>query len=353
MQGETVNRFIDLLMPVAAKQTPPVPSLAPLLELTAPAMVAVNQVILERLQSEVGLIPELAGHLIAAGGKRMRPMLTLAGALCTGQAEPQEPPQAALLLAAAVEFIHNATLLHDDVIDASGQRRGRETANAIWGNQASVLVGDFLFASAFELMVESGDIEVLGLLASASARITEAEVRQMVMTGQPDADITDYMTVISGKTAVLFAAAAEAGARVAGASRDQAAALYEYGLHLGRAFQMMDDALDYTAPTDQMGKNTGDDFAEGKITLPVILAWQKASREEQAFLSRAFAGEESRDGDFAEMQALLSRHDSIEQALQLAAAEADQAIAALDKLPASELVAALASAAAFAAARQS
>ena len=175
----------------------------------------------------------------------------------------------------------------------------------------------------------------------------------MVMTGQPDADITDYMTVISGKTAVLFAAAAEAGARVAGASRDQAAALYEYGLHLGRAFQMMDDALDYTAPTDQMGKNTGDDFAEGKITLPVILAWQKASREEQAFLSRAFAGEESRDGDFAEMQALLSRHDSIEQALQLAAAEADQAIAALDKLPASELVAALASAAAFAAARQS
>ncbi len=165
----------------------------------------------------------------------------------------------------------------------SGQRRGRETANAIWGNQASVLVGDFLFASAFELMVESGDIEVLGLLASASARITEAEVRQMVMTGQPDADITDYMTVISGKTAVLFAAAAEAGARVAGASRDQAAALYEYGLHLGRAFQMMDDALDYTAPADQMGKNTGDDFAEGKITLPVILAWQRPAGRNRLF----------------------------------------------------------------------
>lgn len=353
MQGEHNKLLCDLLMPVAAKQTPPVPSLAPLLELTAPAMQAVNQVILERLQSEVGLIPDLAGHLIAAGGKRMRPMLTLAGALSTRPADPQKPPEAALLLAAAVEFIHNATLLHDDVIDASGQRRGRETANAIWGNQASVLVGDFLFARAFELMVESGDIEVLGLLASASAKITEAEVRQMVMTGQPDADMADYMAVISGKTAVLFAAAAEAGARSAGASREQAAALYDYGLHLGRAFQMMDDALDYTAQADQMGKNTGDDFAEGKITLPVILAWQEASDAERAFLTRAFAGEDSRDSDFAEMQALLSRHDTIEQALQLAAAEAQQAIAALDPLPASDLVAALASAAAFAAARQS
>lgn len=323
--------------------------LEPLLEMTAPAMAEVNKVIMARLDSEVGLIPELAGHLIAAGGKRMRPMLTLAGALCAGG----KVPPAALLLAAAVEFIHNATLLHDDVIDASGQRRGRETANAIWGNQASVLVGDFLFARSFELMVETGDIEVLGLLASASARITEAEVKQMVMTGQPDSPMEDYLAVISGKTAILFAAAAEAGARIAGAARPICQAIHDYGLHLGRAFQMMDDALDYRASASEMGKNTGDDFAEAKITLPVILAWQKADSGEQAFLRRAFSEEAQRADDFAKMLDLLARHDVITLSLATARQEAGKAIAALAPLPDSPLKSALASAAAFAAARKS
>ncbi|MGB1871613.1 MAG: polyprenyl synthetase family protein, partial [Candidatus Puniceispirillaceae bacterium] len=245
------------------------PSLTPLVTMLATDMELVNATILARMDSNIPLIPQLAGHLIAAGGKRMRPMMTVAGALLGSRdATIREP---AIKLATAVEFIHSATLLHDDVIDESALRRGRDTANALWGNDASVLVGDFLFARAFELMVEAGDMTVLGRLASAAARITEGEIKQMAITGQPDTSPDDYYDVIEGKTAVLFSAAAAAGIEITGASAAQVESLRVYGMKLGMAFQIMDDALDYTASADEMGKNAGDDFADQKITLPTIL----------------------------------------------------------------------------------
>ena len=324
------------------------PTMTPLLSLTSAAMQDVNQVILARMSSDVPLIPELAGHLIAAGGKRLRPMLTLAGALSGPAAHV---PDAALKLAAAVEFIHNATLLHDDVIDESDKRRGRDTANALWGNEASVLVGDFLFARAFELMVETDDIAVLGMLSSASARITEGEVKQMTMAGQPDAPLADYMSVITNKTAILFAAAAESGARVGGADASVCAALHEYGLGLGRAFQIMDDALDYVSDSTKMGKNAGDDFNDGKITMPVILAWQDADTQERAFWQRTLGDGDIHDGDLQMAQDLLRRHSAIDRSLDAAKAEAETAVAALAALAEGPLKDALCEAAFFAAER--
>ena len=324
------------------------PTMTPLLSLTSAAMQDVNQVILARMSSDVPLIPELAGHLIAAGGKRLRPMLTLAGALSGPAAQV---PDAALKLAAAVEFIHNATLLHDDVIDESDKRRGRDTANALWGNEASVLVGDFLFARAFELMVETDDITVLGMLSSASARITEGEVKQMTMAGQPDAPLADYMSVITNKTAILFAAAAESGARVGGADASVCAALHEYGLGLGRAFQIMDDALDYVSDSTKMGKNAGDDFNDGKITMPVILAWQDADTQERAFWQRTLGDGDIHDGDLQMAQDLLRRHSAIDRSLDAAKAEAETAVAALTALAEGTLKDALSEAAFFAAKR--
>ena len=324
------------------------PTMALLVEQTQAHMGAVNGVIIDRMQSDVPLIPELASHLIAAGGKRLRPMLTIAGAL----AGPDKTvPEAALKLAASVEFIHSATLLHDDVIDESDKRRGRDTANALWGNESSVLVGDFLFARAFELMVETDDITVLGMLSSASARITEGEVKQMVMAGQPDAPLKDYLSVITNKTAILFAAAAEAGARVGGASKDICDALHQYGIALGRAFQIMDDALDYASDTDSIGKVVGDDFVDGKITMPVILAWQDGSTEERAFWKRTLGEGDIHEGDLAHAQGLLSHHKAIERALDAALEEAHMAAKALTPLPDSELKTALISAAYFAANR--
>ncbi len=340
---------------------PLVPSLDGMLELTAPAMAAVNKVILEKMGSDVPLIPELAGHLIAAGGKRMRPMLTLMGALIAGaqnkgsgtgsNTNTHKVPQPALYLAAAVEFIHNATLLHDDVIDGSDKRRGRDTANALWGNEASVLVGDFLFARAFELMVETGDMAVLGMLSSASARITEGEVKQMVMTGKPDSSLEDYLNVITNKTAILFAAAAESGARVGGACADSCAALHAYGLGLGRAFHICDDALDYDSDLGQMGKNAGDDFFDAKITMPVILAWQDGSADEQAFWQRTLTNQDYRQGDLDKARQILDRHQAVRRALAAARDEAEAAIIALSPLADSPLKQALTEAARFAAKR--
>ena len=324
------------------------PTMAPLMALAEAHMSAVNDVIISRMRSDVPLIPELAGHLIAAGGKRLRPMLTIAGALAGPNGTV---PEAALKLAASVEFIHSATLLHDDVIDDSHKRRGRDTANAVWGNESSVLVGDFLFARAFELMVETDDIAVLGMLSSASARITEGEVKQMVMAGQPDAPLADYMSVITNKTAILFAAAAEAGARVGGASPDICKALHAYGLALGRAFQIMDDALDYASDTDSIGKEVGDDFVDGKITMPVILAWEKADADQRSFWQRTLGDGDINVSDLAQAQAILDEHNAIDRSLDAAAAEADAAAAALADLPDSELKSALISAAYFAANR--
>ncbi|MEC8642767.1 MAG: polyprenyl synthetase family protein [Pseudomonadota bacterium] len=330
------------------------PSLAPLVTMLAADMAQVNTTILARMDSKIPLIPQLAGHLIAAGGKRMRPMMTVAGAMM-GSPDDVAARAPAIKLATAVEFIHSATLLHDDVIDESALRRGRDTANALWGNDASVLVGDFLFARAFELMVEAGDLTVLGRLASAAARITEGEIRQMAITGQPDTALQDYYDVIEGKTAVLFSAAAAAGIEITGAGAARIEAMRVYGMKLGMAFQIMDDALDYAASADEMGKNAGDDFADQKITLPTILAWQDGDADERAFWQRTLGGAEFADGDLATAQGILARHDSVNRAISIARDFADEAAGALDAfmddVATAPLATALADAARFAAAR--
>src|SRR3954471_12950477 len=275
------------------------PSLEPMMARTASGMNADNAVILERMQSKVALIPELAGHLIAGGGKRMRPMLTLASAALLGY-----PGTRHHKLAAAVEFIHTATLLHDDVVDRSGLRRGRRTANIIWGNSASVLVGDFLFSRAFELMVEDGSLRVLLILSHASAVIAEGEINQLTAQRRIETSEARYLDIIGAKTAALFAAACRIAAIVA--ERDQAIeeALDAYGRNLGIAFQLVDDAIDYASDEATMGKDTGDDFRDGKVTLPVILAHARGSDVERRFWREAMEGHRASDEDLAHATAL-------------------------------------------------
>jgi octaprenyl-diphosphate synthase len=262
------------------------------------------------MQSKVPLIPELAGHIIAAGGKRLRPMLTLATARLCGHEGDRH-----LGLAASVEFIHTATLLHDDVVDESALRRGHETANAIWGNQASVLVGDFLFTRAFQLMVEDGSLEVLDILSTASALIAEGEVAQLITSNDTTTTEQAYLDVIRGKTAQLFAAAARVGAVVAERPRAEADALESYGMNLGTAFQLVDDALDYAARQADLGKTVGDDFREGKITLPVILAFMRGSENERRFWRRTLEDGAQEETDLAEAIRLIERHGTIADTL--------------------------------------
>ena len=328
------------------------PSIERLTTLLQGDVALVNDVIMARMASDVPMIPELASHLIAAGGKRMRPMLTLAGARAVTGHQARADSRA-LLLAAAVEFIHNATLLHDDVIDESDKRRGRDTANALWGNEASVLVGDFLFARSFELMVETDDIQVLGMLSSASARITEGEVKQMTMAGRPDSPLQDYLDVITGKTAILFAAAAASGAQVMGGDKKIIDALHHYGLSLGMAFQIVDDALDYRSDLAAMGKNSGDDFNDGKITRPVILAWQDGNEAERAFWQRTIGMGAIQEGDFDEAITYLDSHQAIERSLDEARRYAHEAITCLDVLDDEALKQALSAAALYTVARTS
>ena len=245
------------------------PTLDRIIALTADDLKGVNEVILEQMQSPVLLIPQLAGHIIAAGGKRLRPMLTLSSARLCGYTESRH-----IGLAACVEFIHTATLLHDDVVDESDLRRGAATANAVWGNKASVLVGDFLFSRAFELMVADGSLEVLKILSRASTVIAEGEVHQLVTANDTDTTEQDYLEVIQAKTAKLFAAAAEIGAVVSDRPAEEQTALETYGDHIGMAFQLIDDVLDYSAQQTTLGKAVGDDFRDGKITLPIVLAFR-------------------------------------------------------------------------------
>jgi octaprenyl-diphosphate synthase len=286
------------------------PSLDALGNLVAADMRRVNEIILSRMQSKVPLIPELAGHIIAAGGKRLRPMLTLATARLCGHEGDRH-----LGLAASVEFIHTATLLHDDVVDESALRRGHETANAIWGNQASVLVGDFLFTRAFQLMVEDGSLEVLDILSTASALIAEGEVAQLITSNDTTTTEQAYLDVIRGKTAQLFAAAARVGAVVAERPRAEADALESYGMNLGTAFQLVDDALDYAARQADLGKTVGDDFREGKITLPVILAFMRGSENERRFWRRTLEDGAQEETDLAEAIRLIERHGTIADTL--------------------------------------
>ena len=300
------------------------PSLDPMIGLVAADLNKVNQVILERMQSKVPLIPELAGHLIAGGGKRMRPMLTLACARLLDY-----PGARHHKLAAAVEFIHTATLLHDDVVDGSGLRRGKRTANIIWGNPASVLVGDFLFSRSFELMVEDGSLKVLRILSQASAVIAEGEVDQLTAQRRVETTEDHYLDIITAKTAALFAAACRIAAVVA--ERDEAVeeALDAYGRNLGIAFQLIDDAIDYSSDPETMGKGVGDDFRDGKVTLPVILAYARGSEKDRLFWRDAMEGRRASDEDLAHATRLLVETGAIEDTIGRARHYGRRAIDAL------------------------
>ncbi len=300
-----------------------------LAETLSAEMAAVNTLIQTRMASKhAPRIPEVTAHLVNAGGKRLRPMLTLAAAkLCGYQGEDD------VKLAATVEFIHTATLLHDDVVDESGQRRGRPTANLLWDNKSSVLVGDYLFSRSFQLMVETGSLRVLDILANASATIAEGEVLQMTAASDLNTDESIYLQVVRGKTAALFSAATQVGGVIANADEAQVQALWDYGDALGIAFQIADDLLDYQGDAKTTGKNVGDDFRERKLTLPVIKAVAQASDDERAFWTRTIEKGRQEDGDLEHAMALMAKYQTLEATRADAMAWAAKAKAALDALP--------------------
>jgi octaprenyl-diphosphate synthase len=309
-------------------------------------MAGVDGLISARMTSSAPTIPALAEHLISAGGKRLRPLIAIAAArLCGGEGD------APLKLAAAVEFIHTATLLHDDVVDGSKLRRGKVAAHLIWGGASSVLVGDFLFARAFELMVETGSLRVLDILSKASGVIAEGEVLQLTRAHDVNLDTATYLEIIAAKTAELFAAAAEAGAVAAGASEAHAAALRAYGLNLGLAFQLADDVLDYGGASETLGKNAGDDFREGKVTLPLLLAIGRSGQRETAFWERAVGRLEQTEADFRRAREIIVGTGARDAALDAAADYAETAKAALAAVPDGQWRAALEALADFAVSR--
>ncbi|MGD9916768.1 MAG: polyprenyl synthetase family protein [Paenirhodobacter sp.] len=292
-------------------------------------MEAVNALIQDRMRSEhAPRIPEITAHLVEAGGKRLRPMLTLAAARVCGYEGPFH-----VYLAATVEFIHTATLLHDDVVDESKQRRGRPTANLLWDNKSSVLVGDYLLARAFQLMTDTNNIRVLSILSNASAVISEGEVLQLTAAQDLRTDAETYLKVIRGKTAALFSAATEVGGVIAGAPEPAVRALFDYGDALGIAFQMADDLLDYGGASEVIGKNTGDDFRERKLTLPVIKAVAAADATERAFWSRVIEKGDQRDGDLEQALEIMRRHGTLEATRDEALAWSSKARTALLALP--------------------
>lgn len=300
-----------------------------LAEQLAPDMAAVGALIRARMASEhAPRIPEITAHLVEAGGKRIRPLLTLATARLCGYAGEDH-----VRLAATVEFIHTATLLHDDVVDESAQRRGRPTANLLWDNKSSVLVGDYLFARAFQLMVEPGNLKALAILSNAAATIAEGEVLQLTAAQDLATTEATYMKVVRGKTAALFSAATQVGGVIAGAGEAAEEALFDYGDALGIAFQIVDDWLDYGGAGAGIGKNLGDDFRERKLTLPVIRALAAASPEDRAFWERTIARGAQAEGDLAQAQAILARTGAMEATRRAALAEAARARSALAALP--------------------
>jgi octaprenyl-diphosphate synthase len=295
------------------RSTPDVNALDKLTVLVADDLKACNALIIDRMQSPVELIPQLAGYIIAAGGKRLRPVLTLASSrLCGYEGDRHQA------LAACVEFIHTATLLHDDVVDESDLRRGLASANAVFGNKASVLVGDFLFSRAFQLMVEDGSLDVLRILSHASAVIAEGEVLQLTTSNDTGTSEQAYLDVIRAKTAELFAAACQIGAVVAARPAVEEDALFAYGLNLGIAFQLVDDVLDYSALQARLGKTVGDDFREGKITLPVILSYRRGSDEERVFWNRALEEMEQGEGDLDKAIGLMNQHGALRDTVERA-----------------------------------
>jgi len=281
-------------------------SVKPLVDLTKGDMERVNQLILSRAGSDVQMIPEVANHLISSGGKRLRPMLTLASAALFGYGG-----EGHVKLATSVEFMHTATLLHDDVVDESDLRRGKSTARMIWGNQASVLVGDFLLGQAFRMMVETGSMDALDVLSTAAAVIAEGEVLQLSVAKNMETTEDDYLSVIRAKTAALFSAACEVGPIIAGKGKAERNALRSYGTNLGLAFQLVDDVLDYGGSSKDLGKNVGDDFREGKITLPVVLAYRRGTSEERQFWRTAIEAGENDDSALEQAMGLITKYDCL------------------------------------------
>jgi octaprenyl-diphosphate synthase len=319
-----------------------------LVELVTPDMGRVNSVILSRTGSEVTMIPEVANHLINSGGKRLRPMLTLAMAQLVAY-----PGDGHVKLAAAVEFMHTATLLHDDVVDESEMRRGRLAARMLWGNEASVLVGDFLLGQAFKMMVEVGSMRALDILSSAAAVIAEGEVMQLGAAKNTATTEDEYLAVIRAKTAELFAAACEVGPVIASRSKDEQAACRSFGMNLGVAFQLVDDALDYGGKSAKLGKNVGDDFRDGKITLPVVLSFRRGSDSERVFWRRTLEDGDATDADLDTAVSLMIKHRALEDTIKRARHYGSIAKDALALFPDSTMKAALVDAVEFAIARSS
>jgi octaprenyl-diphosphate synthase len=300
------------------------PSLDPLSRLLKNDLERVNRLIVQRMDSPVGLIPQLAGHIVAGGGKRLRPMLTLGCARLCGYRGDRH-----VALAAAVEFIHTATLLHDDVVDASDLRRGRDTANALWGNKPAILVGDFLFSRAFQLMVADGSLRILEILSGASAIIAEGEVMQLMTTSDMATTEADYLAVIQAKTAELFAAASRIGAILAERPPAEEEALDSFGRNLGTAFQLIDDMLDFSAHQAELGKSVGDDFRDGKVTLPILVAFTRGDEGERAFWRRTLEDMDQQPGDLERAILLVERRGALAETLSRARSYAAAAIDAL------------------------
>jgi octaprenyl-diphosphate synthase len=312
------------------------PSIAQLIKLVAADMERVNTTILSRTGSEVTMIPEIAKHLIESGGKRLRPMLTLAMAQLARYGGDGH-----IKLAAAVEFMHTATLLHDDVVDESEMRRGRLAARMLWGNEASVLVGDFLLGQAFKMMVEVGSLRSLEILSTAAAIIAEGEVMQLVAAKNTATTEDEYLCVIRGKTAELFAAACEVGPALGARPKAEQSACRSFGMNLGIAFQLVDDALDYGGKAAKLGKNVGDDFREGKITLPVVLSFRRGSEAERVFWRRALEDGDASEADLEHAIGLMTKHRALEDTIQRARHYGAIAKDALALFPASPMKEAL------------
>jgi octaprenyl-diphosphate synthase len=329
-------------------ESQPAPSIDRLVDLVAADMDRVNAAILSRTGSDVTMIPEVANHLINSGGKRLRPMLTLAMARLAGYGGDGH-----VKLAAAVEFMHTATLLHDDVVDESEMRRGRLAARMLWGNEASVLVGDFLLGQAFKMMVEVGSLRALDILSSAAAVIAEGEVMQLGAAKNTATTEDEYLAVIRAKTAELFAAACEVGPALAARSKDEQAACRSYGMNLGIAFQLVDDALDYGGKSAKLGKNVGDDFHDGKITLPVVLSYRRGSESERAFWRRTLEDADATDQDLETAVSLMIKHRALEDTIKRARHYGSIAIDALALFPDSTMKTALVEAVEFSIGRSS
>ncbi|MGX7708279.1 polyprenyl synthetase family protein [Methylobacterium sp. Gmos1] len=340
---------MGVVLPLQDRPSDPEASLDALVGLVAGGMERVNAMILSRTGSDVTMIPEVANHLISSGGKRLRPILTLATAALSGY-DPAADGD--VKLAASVEFMHTATLLHDDVVDESDMRRGKVAARIKWGNEASVLVGDFLLGQAFKMMVEVGSLRALDILSSAASVIAEGEVMQLTAARSTETTEDEYLAVIRAKTAELFAAACEVGPVIAERPAAEIAACRSYGMNLGIAFQLVDDALDYGGTSADLGKNVGDDFREGKITLPVVLSFRRGSDEERAFWRRTLERQEideARDLDAA--LAIMRRHRALEDTIERARQYGDRAKDALAPFPASPMKQALLEAVDFCIAR--